>query len=136
MNDTLQRMQALIEKILEANYQYYSLDNPTISDKEWDLLYDELRELEKTSGIVLENSPTKQVGGKTLKIFAPHTHIQRLYSMDKVQSLGELEAWLSKNQKIYTEYCAKQDRKSTRLNSSHGSISYAVFCLKKKKNSH
>jgi len=109
MNDTLQRMQALIEKILEANYQYYSLDNPTISDKEWDLLYDELRALEKTSGIVLENSPTKQVGGKTLKIFAPHTHIQRLYSMDKVQSLGELEAWLSKNQKIYTEYCAKHN---------------------------
>ena len=47
------RMKELTEKINKANYEYYVLDNPTLSDKEWDALYYELLDLEKDSGIIL-----------------------------------------------------------------------------------
>ena len=49
---TLLKMQELIKTINYHNYNYYSLDNPTISDAEWDKLYDELLQLEKQTGIV------------------------------------------------------------------------------------
>ena len=65
----IERMGFLIEKINKASYEYYVLDNPTMSDKEWDKLYYELLDLEKESGIVLENSPSKKVGGEILDAF-------------------------------------------------------------------
>ena len=54
-------MKDLIEKINKASYSYYVLDNPIISDKEWDDLYFELKEAEDQLGIVLPNSPTQKV---------------------------------------------------------------------------
>lgn len=107
MKNIEKQMQDLITSLNEASYHYYTLDNPIISDKEWDALYDSLLKLEKESGIVLENSPSKKVGGDTLSKFSPHSHLQRLYSMDKVQSLAELTTWLQKNKTIYDSYQAK-----------------------------
>ena len=59
----MDRLHELVEIINKHNYNYYVLDNPTISDKEWDKLYDELLTLEKTTGIILPDSPSQKVGG-------------------------------------------------------------------------
>ena len=80
------KMSELIEKINEANYNYYVLDNPTISDKEWDKMYDELIKLEKESGIILPSSPTQKVGGNPLSSFKKVKHKRKLMSLDKAQS--------------------------------------------------
>ena len=47
MQEKQKLMQKLVDELLKANYNYYVLDNPTISDKEWDKMYDELVKLEK-----------------------------------------------------------------------------------------
>lgn len=101
------RMHELVTVLNEANYQYYVLDNPTISDAKWDALYDELKELEKSTGVVLDNSPTKQVGGATLSYLPEHKHINRLYSMDKVQSIEALKNWYNKCHNFYDKIDAK-----------------------------
>ncbi len=93
MSDLLQRQTELTERINEASHAYYVLDNPLMPDAQWDRLYDELKAMEKESGIVLPDSPTLRVGGEPLPAFVQHTHLSRLWSMDKVQSLEELSAW-------------------------------------------
>lgn len=93
-------MQELAEKIAKANHEYYVLDNPTISDKEWDKLYDELRRLESETGIILENSPTQKVGGDPLEKFEKVKHLRKLMSLDKAQSFSEIEEWHVRNQKL------------------------------------
>ena len=94
------RMEELIEEISKASYSYYVLDDPYMSDMQWDRLYDELRALEAETGEVLEGSPTRKVGGATLQGFAEHRHINRLWSMDKVQSLEEMDAWIARTEKL------------------------------------
>ncbi|MCH5157583.1 MAG: NAD-dependent DNA ligase LigA [Clostridiales bacterium] len=89
-------MRELVDKLNELAYRYYVLDEPIVSDKEYDALYDKLVSLEKSTGIVLADSPTKRVGGEPLKGFEPHTHIRRLYSLDKCNSFDELRAWFDK----------------------------------------
>lgn len=94
--DRSKRMAELVELLNEYAYQYYTLDNPTVADVEYDRLYDELVELEKQLGYALDNSPTKRVGDVTLKGFNTVRHLGRLYSLDKCQSKESLSAWLDK----------------------------------------
>ena len=94
-NTTKQKMKELIDVINEHSYNYYVLDNPTISDKEWDALYDELLMLEKETGIVLPNSPSNKVGGETLKGFEKITHKVSLYSLNKVREYSDLQDWFN-----------------------------------------
>ena len=89
----MDRMRELVDRLNETAYQYYTLDAPTISDKEWDALYDELVKLEAETGTRLPDSPTRRVGGAVLPGFEPHTHIARLWSMGKAQSIEALEDW-------------------------------------------
>ena len=96
----LEKMNNLIEKISKASYDYYVLDNPTISDKEWDKMYDELSVLEKQTGIVLPSSPTNKIGGTPLDKFEKTTHYRKLMSLDKAQSFEEITEWVERNQKI------------------------------------
>ena len=65
----MEEMRALVNQLNEYAYQYYVLDNPTVSDKEYDVLYDRLLAMEKETGVVLENSPTQRVGGAVLEGF-------------------------------------------------------------------
>lgn len=86
----MERMKELVELVLMHNRNYYELDNPTISDQEYDKLYYELVDLEKETGVVLPNSPTQRVGGDTLDKFVKKKHEIRLYSLDKVRSEADL----------------------------------------------
>lgn len=88
-----QRIRELVNKLNEYSKAYYVLDAPKISDKEYDELYDELLRLEEQSGIILPDSPTQRVGGDPLPCFEPHTHINRLWSLDKVCTREDLIDW-------------------------------------------
>ncbi|MEG1751986.1 MAG: NAD-dependent DNA ligase LigA [Clostridia bacterium] len=87
-------MQELVKKLNKYANEYYTLDSPTISDAEYDKLFDELLKLESETGIVLENSPTKRVGGELEKGFSKITHRFLVQSLNKCQSIEELELWI------------------------------------------
>ncbi len=94
-----EKMNKLVEQLNEYAYRYYVLDDPSVADNVYDRLYDELVSLERDTGVVLEHSPTRRVGGEPIKAFGSHTHINRLYSLDKCQSFDELRAWDAKVKK-------------------------------------
>lgn len=101
------RMAQLAEEINRHNYHYYTLDDPIVSDKEWDALYDELVRLENESGIVLPDSPTQRVGADMLKGFEPHRHRARLWSLDKAKNAEDVLAWSARVDKALADYNAK-----------------------------
>ena len=95
----MDRMRELCDILNRWAYEYYVLDDPSVSDREYDKLYDELRELERESGTVYPDSPTRRVGGEPIKAFGKHTHIARLYSLDKAVTDDELSAFFTRVQK-------------------------------------
>ncbi len=101
----MQKMKELVAKLNKLAHEYYVLDNPTVSDKEYDALYDELVKLEKQTGVVLFDSPTKRVGGEPISSFKKHKHLNRLYSLDKATSEEELYAFDKRINKSDEEFC-------------------------------
>ncbi|MDE5547705.1 MAG: NAD-dependent DNA ligase LigA, partial [Clostridia bacterium] len=99
----MDRMQELCEILNRWAREYYVEDAPSVSDAEYDKLYAELKELEWQSGVVLPESPTKRVGGDPVKGFERHTHIARLYSLDKAVTQDELTAFVTRVHKIDPE---------------------------------
>lgn len=89
----MEKMRQLVDILNKYAYEYYVLDNPTVSDKEYDKLYDQLIALEKSTGQVLFDSPTKRVGGEPISSFKKHEHIERLYSLDKATTPEEIVAF-------------------------------------------
>ncbi|WP_036667589.1 NAD-dependent DNA ligase LigA [Paenibacillus sp. UNC217MF] len=100
-------MEQLVAELHRYNHHYYTLDNPVVSDKEYDKLYDELVALEKETGTVLPDSPTQRVGGDLLKGFEPHRHLSRLWSLDKAQDEEDLFAWNQRVLKLIQDYNTK-----------------------------
>lgn len=99
----MDRIRDLIERINELNYHYYALDEPLVSDGEYDKLYDELVRLEKERGFKDKDSPTNRVGGDILEGFEKHDHLGRLYSLDKAQSIGQVLDWINRTNKLISE---------------------------------
>ena len=97
------RVEELVELLNKYAYEYYSLDNPSVSDKEYDIKYDELRALEEETGYVLPYSPTQRVGDVVLQGFNKYTHKARLWSLDKAQSFDEIKDWHNRNVKFVNE---------------------------------
>src|SRR5699024_6307932 len=104
MKEKRKVMEELIDKINELNYHYYTLDNPLVSDKEYDKLYDELTMLEKETNIIYPYSPTQRVGGEILDKFERHTHLGRLWSLDKSQNFNELRNWDNRVRRLISQY--------------------------------
>ncbi|MDO5326459.1 MAG: NAD-dependent DNA ligase LigA, partial [Clostridia bacterium] len=96
-------MRSLVDYLNKTAHAYYVLDNPIISDKEWDALYNQLLKMEKETGTVLPDSPSHRVGGEPLAAFRQHRHISRLWSMDKAQSEEELNAWFDRTEKLWAQ---------------------------------
>ena len=92
----MDEMTSLKDRLNELAYRYYVLDDPAVSDAEYDALYDKLVSLEKSTGVVLPDSPTRRVGGKPLSKFEQVRHLGRLYSLDKCKTREELGAWMDK----------------------------------------
>ncbi|TDT58406.1 NAD-dependent DNA ligase LigA [Fonticella tunisiensis] len=94
MEDIKKRIDELRQIIEEHNYNYYVLDNPTISDYEYDKLMNELKRLEKEHPEYFDiNSPTQRVGGKPLKEFNQVEHAVPMLSLQDVFSFEELMEW-------------------------------------------
>ncbi len=96
----MDRMRELIKQLNKWAYEYYVLDNPSVSDREYDKLYDELTELEKSTGRRDFDSPTRRVGGEPVKGFERHAHISRLYSLDKSVNSEQLDAFFTRIGKV------------------------------------
>lgn len=103
LEDKIKKIEELIKKLNEYSYAYYVLDNPVVEDYEYDKLYDELKSLEKETGIVKKDSPTQRVGDVILDKFEKSTHRVRMWSLDKVTNFEDLRAWHIKNIKVSEE---------------------------------
>ncbi|WP_308932207.1 NAD-dependent DNA ligase LigA [Arthrobacter sp. SLBN-112] len=87
----------LADLVRKYRFAYYQEDAPLVSDAEFDTLFRRLEEIEALHPeLVANDSPTQEVGGEVSAAFAPVEHLQRMYSLEDVFSLEELEAWLNR----------------------------------------
>jgi DNA ligase (NAD+) len=87
----------LVDLVRKYRFAYYQEDEPLVSDAEFDELFRRLEEIEALHPELVSNdSPTQEVGGEVSAAFAAVEHLQRMYSLEDVFSLEELEAWLTK----------------------------------------
>ena len=92
-----ERIDELTDRLKDAGYRYYVLDDPTMEDFEYDRLYRELEDLERAHPeYARADSPTKRVGGEILSQFEKVTHPVPLMSLQDVFSMEELNDFLSK----------------------------------------
>ncbi len=114
-NDKIKRLNELIEELNGYAYEYYVLDNPGVSDKEYDKKYDELVALEKETGVILPYSPTQRVGDRVISEFQKYTHKGRLWSLDKSQDIQGIRDWHTRNKKAVEEYNRNHEDKLPEL---------------------
>ena len=100
---TQQDMRALVDELNQASVLYYTRGDSPMSDAEWDQKYNQLLQMEKESGMVLPDSPSHRVGAEPLKTFEQHKHLNRLWSMGKVQSKEELRDWIARTEKLHAQ---------------------------------
>ncbi|MBD0726265.1 DNA ligase (NAD(+)) LigA [Flavobacterium sp. L1I52] len=97
----LKTIQKLRDELNLHNYNYYVLDNPTISDYEFDIKLKELQDLENMHPEFFDaNSPTQRVGGTITKNFQTVAHTHRMYSLDNSYSKEDLLDWENRIQKV------------------------------------
>ena len=85
MENSLQRMKELVEKLDQAAKAYYQEDREIMSNQEYDSLYDQLEQLEKETGTVLTNSPTVRVGYEAVNELPKEEHPSPMLSLDKTK---------------------------------------------------
>lgn len=89
-----QRWEELVDAVNIARTNYYLRDAPTLSDAEYDALFDELTALEQQHPeLVTGDSPTQTVGGSRSEMFDPVTHLERMYSLDNAFDTEQVQAW-------------------------------------------
>ena len=99
--NVLESIKNLRNELNQHNYNYYVLDNPMISDFEFDNKLKQLQDLEaKHPEYFDENSPTQRVGGTITKNFETIPHEYRMYSLDNSYSLEDLQDWENRMQKL------------------------------------
>ncbi|MCH2033119.1 MAG: NAD-dependent DNA ligase LigA [Tenacibaculum sp.] len=128
-----EKVLALREELNKHNYNYYVLDNATISDYEFDIKLKELEKLEVDNPNLFDpNSPTQRVGGQITKSFNTITHKNRMYSLDNSYSKEDLLDWEKRIQKMLgttdIEYTCelKYDGASINLTYENGKFVRAV----------
>ena len=129
----LQRIEELREELHQHNYNYYVLDEPTISDFEFDAKLKELQELEAAHPEFYDpHSPTLRVGGEITKNFPTVQHQFRMYSLDNSYDFNDLQDWHTRISKILEtediEFVAelKYDGASISILFENGKLSQAV----------
>ncbi|MPM29319.1 DNA ligase [bioreactor metagenome] len=88
--DIFKRMNELIAQITEADIAYYKHDAPILSDRDYDVRYDELLRLEQESGIILSGSPTQRVPGEGLEGLTEVVHTKPMLSAGKTKSTEDI----------------------------------------------
>jgi len=130
--DIKSKIESLRDELRQHNYNYYILDNPTISDYEFDMKLKELQALEEAHPEFYdENSPTKRVGGTITKNFNTVVHDFRMYSLDNSYSKEDLMDWEKRIKKMVdgdVQYTCelKYDGASMNLTYENGKLVRAV----------
>ena len=96
-NTKLERIYYLVEFLNKCADEYYNLNAPTLSDAEYDALFDELTALEKETGVILPNSPTQRAGYEAVSELQKITHPIPLLSLAKTKDVGDIMAMLSQS---------------------------------------
>ena len=132
MSDIKNKINQLRDELRQHNYNYYVLDNPIISDYEFDIQLKELQKLEaEYPEFYNSNSPTLRVGGEVTKYFETVVHEHRMYSLDNSYSKEDLLDWETRIKKLVDgeiQYTCelKYDGASISLTYENGSLIKAV----------
>ena len=100
--NTQETMQQYINQLNQWSYEYYVLNNPTVSDKKWDEIYDKLKVLENETGIVLANSPTHRVSGEVADELIKVKHSEPMLSSDKSIDINDIKKFLGLDTSLST----------------------------------
>lgn len=119
----MNQMKELIELLNEANKAYYQENREIMTNAEYDRLYDELVALEKSTGIVLSNSPTQHVGSEVVSSLPKERHPEPMLSLDKTKDPDALKAWLGDKEGILSW---KLDGLTVVLTYNNGELQKAV----------
>ncbi len=102
--EQLEQMHSLVKQLEQHNYNYHTLDAPTISDAQYDALFAELQEWEsRFAPYRLPNSPTARVGGTLLKELEKRRHSLNMYGLDNVFDAPEWDDWILKMRRALPE---------------------------------
>lgn len=101
--DKIKRIKELVDVLHKASIAYYRDDNPVMSDKQYDDLYDELAALEKETGIILAGSPTQKVQGYILDGFRKVQHSKPMLSAAKTKDVDEIKRFVT-DKDFYCSY--------------------------------
>ena len=93
-NSNMNRMKELVKTLNQYRDSYYNKQKSEVSDYEYDKLFDELKQLEEATGIVLSNSPTQTVGYEVKSELKKVTHNHPMLSLDKTKSIDDLKKFL------------------------------------------
>lgn len=93
--DRLSRIKELTEILHKASVAYYQYDNPIMSDKQYDDMYDELEQLEKATNVILSGSPTQKVQGYILKGLEKQKHSKPMLSAAKTKDVNEIKKFIN-----------------------------------------
>lgn len=92
--NNMEKIKSLVGQLNIYRDEYYNNNNPSVSDEQYDKLFDELSQLEKSTGIVLSNSPTQTVGYEVKSKLEKVTHDIPLLSLDKTKNLEEVKKFM------------------------------------------
>lgn len=95
-NQQITHMRELMDNLHEADVAYYRDDRPIMSDRDYDVLTEELKALESATGLTLSGSPTQKVSGEILESLAQVRHTKPMLSADKTKSVEDLVKFASK----------------------------------------
>lgn len=128
---SMERLQEIKKLLNEYNYQYYVLDNPTVSDQEYDRLMQELQSIEaKHPEWVTPDSPSQRVGGQVLDSFRKVTHQRMMLSLGNIFNEDELRAFDDRIRNVYpqVEYVCelKIDGLAVSLVYANGQLDYGA----------
>ncbi len=94
MDQNIKTMRELVEQLRETDIAYYKCDNPIMTDREYDALFDKLQELERQTGIVLSGSPTQKASGEVLESLSQVRHTRPMLSAQKTKSVDEVVGFI------------------------------------------
>lgn len=90
----IKRIKELVSILNKASYAYYAKDNPIMSDKQYDDLYDELSGLESSTGVILVGSPTQKVQGTCIESLKKVKHSKPMLSANKTKNINEIKKFI------------------------------------------
>lgn len=98
--DKISRIKEVVDVLHKASIAYYRDDNPVMSDKQYDDLYDELEALEKETGVILAGSPTQKVQGEVVDYLPKVKHSKSMLSADKTKNLDDIKKFIGNKEVV------------------------------------